>query len=45
MIATIAEQLALGLRFALYMIGLAVTVIVVGSVVDWAAGRLVGDTE
>ena len=45
MIATIAETALLGLRFALYMIGLAVSVLVVGSVVDWAAGRLVGDTE
>lgn len=45
MIATAVELAVLGVRAALYMIGLAVTVLVVGSAVDWAAGVLIGDID
>lgn len=45
MIAAAADLAMLGLRAALYMIGLAVTVLVVGSTVDWAAGVLIGDID
>ncbi|WP_260684235.1 hypothetical protein [Rhodococcus sp. KBS0724] len=40
-----AELLILGLRISLHVIGLAVTVLVVGSAVDWAAGVLIGDID
>ncbi|MDZ7914755.1 MAG: hypothetical protein U5O16_23425 [Rhodococcus sp. (in: high G+C Gram-positive bacteria)] len=40
-----ADAVLLGARLIFYVIGLAVTVIAVGTFVDWAAGLLAGDPE